>query len=1064
MINRTKTLLLMLLNLIIVISAGAQEAEIIRRPVFNPSGNKIAFSWQGDIWTVPAEGGRAIRLTIHEAYESNPVWSPDGKMIAFTGNRFGNRDIFRITAQGSNVKRLTFHSAEDYLYDWTVNDRLLFSTSRNFRQVEWDHEIHTVSANGGTPYRLLDAVGEMPVMSPDGKYIAFVRGACRVAREKYKGAANKDIWLYDIEKDEYKQITTYNGQDYLPKWKDNETIGFISARNGKYNIFSVNISDTSLKKQITGFKDFGVRYFSTAEEKKKLVFSRKDGIYVSGYDGQNKYKVKVEVSKDNRFDNREYKTYTNEANNFDISPNGKYNAFVIRGDIFVTRNDEEDNLTNNITRSPARDRNPVWLNDTTLIYISDRNGQYDIFLARSDNRNETNLLKSLQIKNIEITHTPSKEFNLSLSPDSKKLAFVRGQGSLIVADISAKGEISNQRQLRTGWAEPEGIAWSPDNNWLAYSIDNLNFNSEVFIQNIDHGEPINISMHPRADYSPVWSRDGSKLGFVSERHNQDRDIWFVWLQKENWLKTDREWKEEEITESEISKEEEGEEKKVEAVEIDTEEIYKRIERVTNYSGDEIMPLFSEDGETIYFTAPSKVADGRDLFSIKWNGDDLQQITKGGRSPGKLILGNKGNTIFMLGKGKLSQIQIEKEKFEPIAFLAEMEINYQKEIEQIFNEGWRTIYNGFYDPDFHGRDWKELKNKYKELVLKASTKEDMAYIFNLMLGQLNSSHMGLYSSGRHETQEDETGRIGAAIIPVEEGLKIERIIPQTPAARQKSKLYKDDIILSVNGKKNTSDNNFYAMLNKKVEKRVLLKVRGEDGIRDVYIWPSSNIRSELYKEWVARRRELTDKFSKGKLGYLHIQGMNWTSFEQFERDLAAAGYNKDGIVIDVRYNGGGWTTDYLMAILNVEQHAYTIPRGAADDLQKEHEKFRNNYPFAERLPFYPWTKPSIALCNSNSYSNAEIFSHAYKTLDIGTLVGEPTFGAVISTGGKRLIDGSYIRLPYRAWYVKKTNQNMEKKPAVPDIIIENPPGSKAENRDSQLRKAVNQLLKEIPGSD
>ena len=197
-----------------------------------------------------------------------------------------------------------------------------------------------------------------------------------------------------------------------------------------------------------------------------------------------------------------------------------------------------------------------------------------------------------------------------------------------------------------------------------------------------------------------------------------------------------------------------------------------------------------------------------------------------------------------------------------------------------------------------------------------------------------------------------------------------------------------------------------------------------------------------------------------MGYLHIQAMGWRSFERFEREFTAAGNGKDGIVIDVRFNGGGWTTDYLMAVLNIDQHAYTIPRGAAGNLDKEHLKFREYYPYAERLPFYPWMKPSVAICNESSYSNAEIFSHAYKTLDIGTLVGKPTFGAVISTGGKRLIDGSFVRLPFRAWYVKATDQNMEHGPAVPDIIVDNPPGIKAIGSDPQLEKAVQILLEKI----
>jgi C-terminal processing protease CtpA/Prc len=203
-----------------------------------------------------------------------------------------------------------------------------------------------------------------------------------------------------------------------------------------------------------------------------------------------------------------------------------------------------------------------------------------------------------------------------------------------------------------------------------------------------------------------------------------------------------------------------------------------------------------------------------------------------------------------------------------------------------------------------------------------------------------------------------------------------------------------------------------------------------------------------------------QYSGGRLGYIHIQGMNWPSFERFERELAASGHGKDGIVIDVRFNGGGWTTDMLMAVLNVQQHSYTVPRGAAENLEKEHKNFKSHYPYGERLPLSSWTKPSVAMCNQNSYSNAEIFSHAYKTLGIGKLVGMPTFGAVISTGGQGLIDGSMVRMPFRAWYVKATEENMEHGPAVPDVLVENAPDSKANGEDPQLKKAVELLLDDL----
>lgn len=416
---------------------------------------------------------------------------------------------------------------------------------------------------------------------------------------------------------------------------------------------------------------------------------------------------------------------------------------------------------------------------------------------------------------------------------------------------------------------------------------------------------------------------------------------------------------------------------------------------------------------------------------------------------------------MLSNGTLQRFEISGNKEEALPVSAKMVIDYKKEKEQIFDEAWRYLRDGFYDPDFHGNNWDELKNKYRDWAINTATERDFRDIFNYLLGEINASHMGMYGSDRSETQSEKTGMLGVELKAVKSGMEILRVIPDTPADREESKLNKGEIILAVNGKEYDPEVNFYSLLTNKVDEKIILTVKRNNGEQqEVVIRPTGNIQNQLYNEWVKEQRKLTDKYSNGKLGYLHIEEMGWESFERFEREIAAIGQGKEGIVIDVRYNGGGWTTDYLMTVLNVKQHAYTVPRGSAKNLSKEHKKFSDYYPFAERLPYYPWMKPSVALCNESSYSNAEIFSHAYKTLEIGKLVGVPTFGAVISTGGMSLIDGTWVRLPFRAWYVKATDQPMENIPAVPDEIVYNAPNSKSKNFDEQLKKAVDLLMDQI----
>jgi C-terminal processing protease CtpA/Prc len=711
--------------------------------------------------------------------------------------------------------------------------------------------------------------------------------------------------------------------------------------------------------------------------------------------------------------------------------------------------------------------------------VSDRSGQNDIYMLLSADESEANLFKSLKHKIVKLTKTKEDERSPLVSPDGKKIAYLQGRGRLITASINDKGALSNSKRLLDGWDTPSGLSWSPDSLWLAYSLADLNFNEEIYIHAADNSKkPVNVSMHPKYDVNPVWSPDGSKLGFSSMRNNGDFDIWFAWLNEDDWQRSKEEWKRlsksDDKTDTNKAKDKDDEEKKddnktqaVANIKIDFDGIYRRLEQVTRFAGNEQGLVFDKKGEHIYYsiggTGRQNYKIDRNLYKIKWDGEDKKTVLKGDVQPQQLSLQDKGKYVYALTKGgKLVRVATKDDKKQDLKVSSHVRIDYAAERKQIFDDAWRALNAGFYDPNFHGKDWEDLREKYEPIALKASTSEDFQYIFNLMLGQLNASHMGLSrSANQKETQKVRTGLLGVDGQHTKQGYKIQSVVDNSPADRNDSKLNPGDTIVSVN-QKALKDNNLFDLLNGQANFPVLLEVK-KDGVRgtsEVVIWPTSSLRNQLYDEWVNERRRLTNELSNGRLGYLHIRGMNWTSFERFERELMAAGYKKDGIVIDVRYNGGGWTTDYLMAVLNVKQHSYTIPRGAAKNLEKEHRDFKETYPFSERLPLSAWTKPSIAMSNENSYSNAEIFSHAYKALGLGKLVGRPTFGAVISTGSYGLVDGSRVRMPFRGWWVKETGENMELVPATPDIEVFNPPAYKAKGIDPQLKRAVEELLKDL----
>ncbi|HKJ07127.1 MAG TPA: S41 family peptidase, partial [Flavobacteriaceae bacterium] len=919
-------------------------------------------------------------------------------------------------------------------------------------------------------------------LSPNGKLIAFTRGSCRVEREAYQGPANRDIWLYNITNDKFTQLTDFNGQDLAPQWGDNNTLYFQSARSGKYNIHKLKIDNTGNKtgavEKISNLKEFGLFSYHLSKNGKDIVMTAGDNVWLLNAETKKTTPINIDINSDYRFDPEVRKTYRNRASEIAVSPNGKLSAFVVRGEIFVTENDKEKSRAINVSNSPYRDLDVMWLNNETLLFTSDRDGEYNLYTVTSSDNDNKNIFTSLKHKVSKVTSSKEAITNPTLSPNKEKISYNKSEDKLAIASISKTGKISNEKVLIKDWSAPSNVAWSPDSNWITYNQSDLYFNNEIYILKADGStKPVNISMHPKGDFGAIWSKDGSKIVFSSNRNNSDYDVWFVWLKKEDWEKTKQDWDEatdepkpkkedEKNKKDKKGKDDEKKKDEVKPIVIDFEDIHERQQQVTSFTGGEFLAGVSKDGETIYYTTGNgsrgDAETTSDLFSIKWNGEDKKALTKGNTRPRSISLTPKNDYVYYIKSGRLNRIKVAGSKNESLPFAAKMVVDYNAESNQIFEEAWKVIRDRFYDATHHGQNWDALKKQYKPLALKASTRRDFNTVFNKMLGQVNASHMGLYSGeNRAEVQRERTGILGVEFKATSSNkLQVDYVMPNSAADREASKLMVGDVVTSINGEKVNTSENVYQYLIDTGNEKILVGIERNGKPMEVIIRPKTSKRIDGYKAWVKERKRLTEKYSNGKLGYIHIQGMNWQSFERFERELMAAGHGKEGVVIDVRYNGGGWTTDYLMAVLNVKQHAYTVPRGAAKNVHKEHTNFTKYYPYSERLPLAAWTKPSVALCNQNSYSNAEIFSHAYKELGLGKLVGVPTFGAVISTGGQSLIDGAFVRVPFRGWFVKSSQKNMDFTPAMPDIVVYNAPDAKAKGEDTQLKTAVESLLKDL----
>ena len=1055
------------------------EAPLPRHPAPSPDGSRIAFSWQGDLWVVPSEGGTASRLTVHSAADRFPVWSRDGRWIAFASHRHGNADVYVLRVDGSEPpRRLTWASSSDTPVDFTDDGEGVLFVSARGEAPRRTPEVYRVGLEGGTPARALEVLARSVALDPSSDRMALVRGGTPWARQGYRGSADRDVWIREAD-GILRQLTTFDGDDDHPSWLDSARLVVQSARSGRDNLFVLDAESGDVLEQLTDHRETSVRFPRAADDGLIVAYEVADRIWTVTPDGGVPRPLSIDVPADFASNPVEYRTARSGAGALAVAPDGESFVVEVHGELFATalRTKQEQELaappTARLTRTPFRDDSPRWSPDgRSLYFTSDRSGTRDVL--RLEAVGDEPWSRNRETRVHEIAASPEHEESSPLpSPDGEHLVFVRDRGDLMI--VSAEG--GDARLLLPGFAAPD-VVWSPDGRWLAVAATDENFNSDVWILSVDGSrEPVNVSRHPDDDTAPSWSPDGRRLLWISQRRGDSEDVWGVWLAREDHERSAESWYQtfqeaEKTCKAKAKKARKGAESKAEddedvasdaepqgsedspetLVRIDFEGLSERATAVTELYGDEAGILVGDCGRRVAFTAERNGT--RDLYSVRWDGSDLQRLTEDSNLQWtSLQLDGDGQTIYYLdAAGRPNRVKIGGGKGDPMPFDARYEVDLREERAVVFSEAWRALDLHFYDPDFHGADWDAVRERYRPWALAASHPADFADIMNLMVGELNASHLAYRPAG--DEGGDDTGWIGARFDPDAggPGLRISEVLPESPADAVGAALEPGERLLAVEGREITAERNVFELLNQTRDRPTHLRVLGTDGEeRTVEVRPVGlrEIDQLDYREWVRERRALVDELSDGRLGYIHIQGMNIPSFEEFERSLYAAAHGREGLVIDVRSNGGGWTTDYLMAVLTVRRHAFTVPRGTAPT--------QRAYP-QSRLPLAAWTRPAITLCDEESYSNAEIFSWAFQSLERGRLVGTPTFGAVISTGGMRLLDGAWFRIPFRGWYVAGSGVNMENNGAVPDVIIERPPGDDlATDSDVQLEAAVEELL-------
>ncbi|HHQ47679.1 MAG TPA: peptidase S41, partial [Acidobacteria bacterium] len=915
--------LLTLVVTILALPAGAVEVRFARQPAPSPDGSQIAFSWHGDIWLAPVAGGEARRLTANPAPDRHPVYSRDGRWIAFASKRFGSYDVFVVPVDGDAApRRLTFASVDDIPVDFTPDGSAVLFVSRRAESIRWMPALYTVPIAGGTPRLAQPALGQTAAYSPDGRSLVFVRGATKWVRRGYRGAANRELWLREPD-GSYRQLTRFDGDDDDPSWIDGGRVAFLSARSGRKNVFLIDVRSGQTT-ELTDHDGSDVRAPRAAAGGSLIAYEYEDGLWTVTPDGGSPRRLEITAPADAITPRVDHRVDRKGADELAVSPDGKLAAFVLHGEVFVTavRSKEEQEIapspTVRITRTAAREKDVRWSPDgTALLFTSDRSGNDDLYLARPADP-EAGWLGSFQFPVTRLTSDPAEEYGGRFSPDGTRIAFVRGRGDLVV--MAADG--SQETTILEHWQTPE-FDWSPDGRWIAYSIPDMQYNTEVWLVPSGGGTPYNVSRHPDDDVSPRFSPDGRRLIWLSHRHADTFDVWGVWLTRADDQRTPEGWlkvfsKEGKSTGDKAAAEKgpSGDRKadakpKPPEVRIDFEDLWRRARAITRLTGDEEDAEVSRDGKRILFTA---ALDGkRDLYSVRYDGKDLKRLTEGGKEPGHIQLsGKEGTTVFFLdGSGRIARVSLDGTAGDPVPFTARYDVDRTAQQRQVFNEAWRALDLWFYDPHFHGVDWAAQRAKYGAWLEPGMDPADFADLVNLMLGELNSSHMGYYpgrAPNAPKRKVEKTGYIGALFDPSAggPGILVREVLPDSPATEVSVHLEAGERLLAVNGRPVKPETNVYALFADTAGQRIPLRIRSAGGEeRTVAVIPVDfrHQRQLRYEAWVRQRRAMVEKLSGGKLGYVHIQGMDIPSFEEFERDLYAAGHGKEGLLIDVRSNGG-----------------------------------------------------------------------------------------------------------------------------------------------------------------
>ncbi|HKI34837.1 MAG TPA: S41 family peptidase [Gemmataceae bacterium] len=1048
MIRTSRSLLAAAVLLLTATLLHAQEPiKFARSPDISPDGKLIAFSYLGDVWVVETIGGVARPVTMHEAHDTYPVFSPDGRYIAFSSNRHGSYDVFVVATQGGKPRRLTFDSAADDVNGWSPDGKNILFTSTRSTGFPASRELYTVPFEGGRQQRVSVNEGRDGVFSPKGDQVAYVRGAGTWYRKGYRGSSNDDVWISNADGSNNRRLTTFTGQDGSPMWgADGQSVYYVSEFFGTpANIVRQDAAGKSAPVQVTFHKDEAVR-------KARISGPGKDGcqwlVYECGgdlwlaatRDGVPPRRIAIEVYADDKSNAEQTRTFTQGCTEYAVSPDERHVAFVVHGTLCLMPIDGSGKARR-LTTTASSDHSLAWAPDgQKILFVSDRDGHDDVYALEPNDPEHPKLVEALQFKVTRLTETSDPETGLSFTPDGKRVAFLRG------GHLWTMNPDGTDQKLLVKDKEVIDYEFTSDGKWLAYARMDGTFASEVYVMPAGGGEAKNVTRYATYNAGITWSKDGKKLSFISWRPDAP-SLYVLSMQKPAVAGAPS------------------------TSDIDWEDIHLRVEHPAR--ADLLEGAINPDGNKVAYS--SFESDGTiDLWTASVPRGSITRVTTGNLRPHRLQWSKKhSNLVYFLDRdGQIRMARLGLGSLDALlagpgrpsaggdaavlSFRLKMTVNRDEEFQEMFDQSWRALAENFYDAKFHGADWNAVRARYRPLVKHVAMKEDLYALIHLMLGELNASHLGVGGFGPRP--EENTADLGLIFDETYRGpgLKIAEVLKRGPADRRGLNLRPGEFVSSIDGTRITEQTDVSKLLNGKIGEALVLQLtsnanadpRDPKAFRRVEVQATGRdaIANLMYERWVENNAKRVAELSKGKLGYIHIPSMDKEGLDRFVRALYSDNFDKEAIVLDVRYNGGGATHDKVLNYLGGREHTLFRQRygGEGPVLRSDDRK---------------WTKPLVLLINNRSYSDAEIFPSAFKTLALGKVVGQATGGHVIGTINVALIDGSTFRIPRIGVYNVK-GENMDKVGVTPDVAVETLPDQAARGIDAQLDRAVQVLTEDV----